>query len=220
VPAGTKPGRDDGWREVATVQALVAKSDLLYDDLDRAADALACVKTVLDEHRRAPTDQVRRAFIRSGELALAKGDREGATKVLEAAETAPEWKKPHGDFEVTGGAHSIDFEEALRQNELDAARREIASWEWERPTVLLSGQTRHLRGRVHLAAKRFELAALEFDRALARDPKAAFADEALFLEGLALEGLGRREKARACFERLVRELPESELVPRAKEKLK
>gem|GEM_PF-1263263 len=220
APREPRKGVDDRWRPVASVQALVAKADVLLEDLDRPEDARACLEAVLEKYRKAPTDQVRWAFIRTGEIALLLGDRDKAGKILDAAENDAEWKKPRGDFEVTEGAHSINFEEVLRQSELAAALKEIESWEWERPTVLLSGLTRHLRGRVQLARKRYDRAARDFERALARDPKASFADEAIFLEGTALEALGKRDDARACFQRVVRDFPESELAPRAKEKLK
>jgi tetratricopeptide (TPR) repeat protein len=215
----SRPGTPETWRETAAAKALVWRATVLYEDRDRIDEATACCRAVLEKHRRAPTDSVRWAFIRSGELALARGDRDAARTILGEAETGAEWRKPSGDFEVSGGAHSIDFEEFLRQNDFESALHELDSWEWERPTVLLSGQTRHLRGRVALARKRYEHALLEFERALARDPRGSFADEALFFEAKAHEGLGKLDKARACYERLVRDFPESQLVPQAKEKL-
>jgi tetratricopeptide (TPR) repeat protein len=221
APAPAKgPRPDERWRDALVVRSLVAKAETLYDCLDRKEDALAVTDLVLDRYRKAATDHVRWALIRSGELALALGRTEKAREILEDAETGAEWKKPKGDVEVNAGAHSINFEELLRQDDPDAALDEVLAWEWERPTVILSGLTRHLRGRVHLARREWALAVLEFDRALARDPKGSVADEALYLRGLALESMKKQDAARVSFERLVREFPESQLVPQAKEKLK
>lgn len=201
-------------------RALAVKAAVLYDDLDRREDAAACCKIVLDSYRKAGTDFVRMAYILSGELALAGGDRAGARKILEDAERGAGWRRRSGDFEITEGAHAINYEEALNRKDTEAALQEVASWVWEKPTVLLQGLTRHLRGRVFLARKSGERAVREFDRALAADPQAPFADEALFWKGQALEALHRKDGARACYEALVRSFPESQLVGPAQERLK
>jgi tetratricopeptide (TPR) repeat protein len=205
--------------DVQRVRALYRKAEILYDDRDDRAGAEACCRTILDAHRKAATDYVRSAYIRSGEFALARGDREAARKILEDAESSPAWRRFSGDLDVTEGAHAINFEEYLRRGEFEAAEREILSWEWKRPTVLLGGLTRQLRGRFCLVRKWHERAVREFDRALAADPKAPFADETLYWKGLALEAQKQPDKARACFEAIVRQFPESQRAGKAKEKL-
>ncbi|MBI2900274.1 MAG: tetratricopeptide repeat protein [Planctomycetes bacterium] len=200
--------------------ALALKAEILYDYQDRRDEAEACCKLVLEKHRAAGTDFVRWAYIRSGELALARGDRDGAKKVLEDAQYSDKWKKWTGDFDLSEGAHSINFEEYLRKGEFEAAFKEVASWTWEKPAEILRGTPRHMRGRVFLAMKKHELAVREFERALAADPQAPFLDEALFWKGEAHLALKQADKARECFERIVREFPESSLAAKAKEKLK
>lgn len=199
---------------------LLMKAEILYDYLDRAADAEACCRAVLDRHPPGSTDFVRWAYLRTGEFALLRGDREGARKILEDAERSDRWRRGKGDFPVAEGAHSINFEEYLRQKEYEAAFREIQSWVWARPTEILGGLPRHLRGRVFLAMKRPELAVREFDRALAADPKSPFADEVLYFKGEACEALRRADEARRCYERILFEFPESVLAAKAKEKVK
>lgn len=199
---------------------LLMKAEILYDYLDRAADAEACCRAVLDQYAAAPTDFVRWAYVRSGEFALLRGDRAGARKILEDAERSDKWRRRKGDFQVTEGAHAINFEEYLRQKEFEAALKEIQSWVWAKPTEILGGLPRHLRGRVFLAMKKPELAAREFDRALAADPKSPFADEVLYFKGEACEALKKPEDARRCYEKILFEFPESNLAARAKEKVK
>jgi tetratricopeptide (TPR) repeat protein len=200
-------------------RSLYMKATVLFEDKGDAAGAEACLKEILGKYARAGTDYVRFAFIRSGELALLRGEREAARKTLEDAEVNPAWRRWAGDFDVSEGAHAINFEEYLRQNEFDAAGQEILSWEWQKPTVILGGLSRHLRGRLYLARKWYDRALREFDRALAADPKAPFADEALVWKGAALEGLKQNDKARACYETVIRQFPESQLVAMAREKL-
>lgn len=199
---------------------LLLKVEILYDYLDRAAEAEACCRTVLNTYATTPTDFVRWAYIRTGEFALLRGDRDGARRILEDAERSDRWRRWKGDFHVTEGAHSINFEEYLRQKEFGAAFREVQSWVWTKPTEILSGLPRHLRGRIFLAMKNPELAAREFDRALAADPKSPFADEALYLKGEVYETLKKPEDARRCYEKILFEFPESTLAARAKEKVK
>ncbi len=202
------------------VHLLVMKAEILYDFLDRADAAEACCRKVLDQFRSAPSDYVRLAYVRSGEFALLRGDREGARKILEDAERSDQWRRYKGDFLVSEGAHSINFEEYLRRKEFEAAFREIEAWMWDKPTDVLGGFLRHLRGRVFLAMQKPDLAVREFDRALAYNPRAAFADEALFWKGEACETLKKPEDARRCFEKILFEFPESQLASRAKEKVK
>ena len=204
----------------AAAQALVMKAEILYDCLNRADEAEACCRTVLDRFGAAPSDYVRLAYIRTGEFALLKGDREGARKILEDAERSDKWRRWKGDFLISEGAHSINFEEYLRQKDFEASFKEIQSWMWNRPTEILSGLIRHLRGRVLLAMKRTDLAVREFDRALAADPRSPFADEALYLKGEACETLKKEDDAKRCYERIIFEFPESKLASRAKEKMK
>ncbi len=201
-------------------QALVMKAEILYDWMDRRDEAEACCRAVLDRFGAAASDYVRWAYIRTGEFALLKGGREEARKILEDAERSDRWRRWKGDFPVTEGAHSINFEEYLRRGEFEAAMREIDGWIWDKPTEILGGLHRHLRGRVLLAMKRHEPAAREFDRALAADPKSPFADEALFWKGEACEAMKKGDDARRCYERIVFEFPESKLASRAKEKVK
>jgi tetratricopeptide (TPR) repeat protein len=202
------------------VQALLMKAEILYDGQNRAADAEACCRKVLDQFASAPSDYVRWAYIRSGEFALLRGDREGARKILEDAERSDKWRRWKGDFQVSEGAHSINFEEYLRQKDFETAFKEIQSWTWAKPTEVLSGLPRHLRGRVFLLMKKPEAALREFDRALAADPKSPFADEALYFKGEALEALKKTDDAKRCYEKIVYEFPESTLAPKAKEKVK
>ncbi len=204
----------------AAAQALVMKAEILYDYQDRAAEAEASCRMVLDRLAAAPSDFVRLAYIRSGELALVRGDREGARKVLEDAERSDKWRRWKGDFQISEGAHSINFEEYLRQKDFEASFKEVHSWAWNKPTEILSGLIRHLRGRVFLAMKRHDLAVREFDRALAADPKSPFADEALYFKGEACEALKKADDAKRCYEKILFEFPESKLAALAKEKMK
>jgi tetratricopeptide (TPR) repeat protein len=199
-------------------RTLYMKATVLYEDKGDAAGAEACLQSCLAKHAKGG-DFVRFAYIRSGELALVRGDRAGSRRILEDAEVNPIWRKWSGDFDVSEGAHAINFEEYLRQGEFDAAMQEVLSWEWKKPTIILDGLTRHLRGRLYLARKWHDRALREFDRAIVADPKAPFADEALLWKGAALEGLKRPADARACYEALVRQFPESQLVAMAKEKM-
>jgi tetratricopeptide (TPR) repeat protein len=201
-------------------QMLVLKSEILYDYQDRAGEAEACCRTVLDKLGSAPSDFVRMAYIRTGEFALLKGDREGARKILEDAERSDKWRRWKGDFQVSEGAHSINFEEYLRQKDFETASKEVQSWVWSKPTEVLSGLPHHLRGRIFLVMKKPEAAVREFDRALATDPKSPFADEALYFKGEACEALKKTDDAKRCYEKIVFEFPESNLAPRAKEKVK
>lgn len=205
----------------ATVaQAMEMKSEILYDWQDKVdASDLIC-KQILQRFRQANTDYVRWACIRMGELSLARGDAKTAKKILDDAEHSDLWKKWSGDFEFNNGAHELNFEEYMRQNDFEAAWREITWWEWERPTIKLSGLTRHMRGRIFLARKQYELALREFNRGLAADKDAPFTDEALYWKGQAFENLKQIDKAAECYAKLLKDYPASKLVAKVKEKIK
>jgi tetratricopeptide (TPR) repeat protein len=206
--------------DAVAVAALNMKAEILYDYQDKPEAAEACCKTILEKYGKTPTDFVRAAYLRLGEFAMVRGRRDEAKKILEDAQTSDKWRKWNGDFELTEGAHSINFEEYMRQNEFEGAWREIQGLVWEQPLTLLSGQAREMRARVFLATRKYDLALREFDRAMAADPKAPFADEALLWKAQCYEALKQRDKALECYRKLVNEYPESQLVPRAKEKLK
>jgi tetratricopeptide (TPR) repeat protein len=201
-------------------QALDMKAEILYDWQDKNDAADQVCKLVLQKYKQSNSDYVRWACIRMGELALARGDVKTAKKILDDTEHSDLWKKWSGDFEFENGAHELNFEEYMRQTDYEGAWREIIWWEWERPTIKLSGLTRHMRGRVFLARKMYELAIREFNRGLAVDKQAPFADEALYWKGQAFEALKQIDKAADCYSKLLKDYPASKLVARVKEKLK
>jgi tetratricopeptide (TPR) repeat protein len=201
-------------------QALVFKAEVLFDYQNKIDEADAVYKTVLRRFKPEATDYVRVAYLRLGELALMRGDVKTARKILEDTERSDMWKKRVGDFEFVNGSHELNFEEFMRQNEFEAAMNELQSWEWERPTIQLTGVTRHLRGRVYLASKQYAMAIRELDRGMAADKYAPFIDEALFWKGQAYDELKQHDKAVECYKKLVEEHAASNLAGKAKEKLK
>ncbi len=201
-------------------QWMVLKAEVLYDYQNKIDAAETVYKTVMKTFKAENSDYVRLAYIRMGELALVRGDVKAARKILEDTERSEMWKKRVGDFEFVNGSHELNFEEFMRQNDFDAAMKEIESWEWEKPTIQLTGVTRHLRGRVHLAQKQYDMAIRELDRGMAADKYAPFAAEALFWKGQAFDELKQHDKAVECFKKLVDEHGTSNLAAKAKEKLK
>jgi TolA-binding protein len=108
----------------------------------------------------------------------------------------------------------------MRAGELEAALQEVRSLEWKTPTVILSGLPRYLRGKVFLARRQYALALREFERALAADRGASFAAEAVYAKGMAYDGLKESDKARVCYQKVLKEFPESSVAGDAREKLK
>ena len=200
--------------------ALNMKAEIQYDFMDNAVAANETCKTVLLKYSLANTDQVRMAYIRMGEYALVRGDRALAKKTLEDAQNADKWKKWTGDIDVTEGSHDMNFYQYLRQREFDGAMREIISSEWKTPSIKLSGQTRYMRGRLYIAKGQFAQALREFARATLADSKAPYADEILFYRAAAFEGLKDAAKSKECYQKLIKDYPESGLAVRAREKLK
>ena len=201
-------------------QALVLKAEILFDYQNKIDAAEAVYKTVLRRFKPEQTDYVRVSYLRLGELALMRGDVKTAKKILEDTERSDLWKKRVGDFEFVNGSHELNFEEYLRQNDAEAAIKELESWEWERPTIQLSGITRHLRGRAYLLAKQYAMAIREFDRGMLADKYAPFIAEALYWKGEAFDGMKQHERAVECYKKVVDEYPVSTTAARAKEKLK
>ncbi len=200
--------------------AMNMKAEIQYDYMDNAALATETCKAVLLKFSQTNTDHVRMAYIRMGEYAMVRGDRALARKTLDEAQKADKWKKWTGDIEVTEGSHELNFYQYLRQREFEAAMKEIVSWEWQTPTVKLSGQTRYMRGRLYVARKMFDQALKEFDRAAQADKQAPFTDEILFYKAAAYEGLKDAAKARECYAKLAKDFPESKLAAAIREKLK
>jgi len=200
--------------------ALNMKAEIQYDYMDNVDAARETCKAVLLQYSEANTDHVRMAYIRMGEYALVRGDRALAKKTLDEAQKGEKWKKWAGDIEVTEGSHELNFYQYLRANEFDAAMKEIVSWEWQTPSIKLSGQTRYMRGRLFMGKRAYAQAIKEFDRATAADKQAPFADEVLYYKAAAYEGLKEPEKAKQCYAKLVKDFPESSYAARAKEKAK
>ncbi|MEI6234026.1 MAG: PKD domain-containing protein [Planctomycetota bacterium] len=200
--------------------ALNLKAEIQFDYMDNVNAAQETCKTVLATYAKSNTDHVRMAYIRTGEYALVRGDREQARKIFDDAQKSDKWKKWTGDIDVTEGAHELNFTQYMRQREFDGAMREIISWEWKTPSIKLTGQTRCMRGRLLIAKLQNALAVKEFERAHQADPKAPFGDEILFYKGAAYEGLKAIAKSKECYAKVIKEFPESSLAVRAKEKLK
>ena len=66
------------------------------------------------------------------------------------------------------------------------------------------------RGEVLFAQKRYEQALTGFQQALEREPRGEKAADALLKIGLCYQRLGQPERARATFERLKAQFPESD----------
>jgi TolA-binding protein len=164
-------------------------------------------------------DLARTAYIRTADIALARGDREAARKTLEDAEAGTRWKRAAGDEQIEEGNSLIAFEQHLRAGNFAFAEQQIEAWTSKTPTAKLGGLPAHMLGRVRIAEKRYAEAIREFERALKINPSAPFADELFFWMGEARAQLGEQDKARECWTRLVEGYPESGLVDKARKKL-
>jgi tetratricopeptide (TPR) repeat protein len=211
---------NDKNEESAKAQALNLRAEILYDYKDDVKAAADACKRVMVECSTARTDFVRSAYIRLGEYALVRGDRPLARKSLEEVERAEKWRKWAGDIEISEGVNELNFTQYLRAGELDAAMQEVRSLEWKTPTIILSGLPRYLRGKVFLARRQYALALREFERALTMDRQASFAAEAVYAKGMAYDGLKESDNARVCFQKVLKEFPESSVAADAREKLK
>src|SRR5262249_40160164 len=112
----------------AVTQAMTMKAEVLYDFANKADAAEQVYKTVLRTFKPGSSDYVRLACIRLGEFTLVKGQFKDAKKLLEDVERSDLWKKYAGDFDVANGAHELNFEEYLRQGDIEAALKEIGAW--------------------------------------------------------------------------------------------
>jgi TolA-binding protein len=198
----------------ARAYASIDKGEALMEagELDGAAEIF---KAVLAGGGK--TDYARLAKIRTADVLLAQGKKDEARAIYSDVEE--KWRTSATSREMARGNHSVAFHGYLENREFEAAEKEVRALVWDTTTAQLTGFPRYLTGQLREAQGRWEDAAGEFERAVAADPDATHAADALLRLAKALEKLGRKDAARAALERCAREYPESPCADAARKEL-
>ena len=196
--------KDPVWK----VRALVRQAEALLEREGALDEARKVLDEAIDAGKSARTDYVRWARIRSADVTLLSGDREGAEKAYRDIQFGRDSRVFRGDPGLAKGDHVLTFEESLRTKDVETALAEVRQLEWEQPMERLSGLPDWMRARLLLAQGREAEGAVALARSIASAPRGTYAASVLLQLG-DLEAKTDGAKARARWEAIVAGFPES-----------
>lgn len=197
--------KDEIWR----VKALAKSAEILIDLKNDPKAAEPLLKEVVERHKGARTDYVRFANIQLGELYLVRGERDKARKALDEVQNGKQFKIAFGDISIQEGDHEVAFDEYLERKDYAAARGELAALEWSLPLSKMTGNLNMMKADLAVAEHRYERAILELERLPVVNPESNRIPESLVVLGQCYAALGKKDKARAAWERVIAEHPMS-----------
>ncbi len=196
--------KDPVWK----VRALVRQAEALLEREGALDEARKVLDEAIEAGKNARTDYVRWARIRSADVTLLSGDREGAEKAYRDIQFGRDSRVFRGDPGLAKGDHVLTFEESLRTKDVETALGEVRQLEWEQPLERLSGLPDWMRARLLLAQGREAEGAVALTRSIASAPRGTYAASVLLQLG-DLEAKTDGAKARARWEAIVAGFPES-----------
>jgi len=193
------------------VKTALKRGDVFFYYVRDLEKARAEYERILKIYRSAEVAEVRTAQIRLGDYFRKKGQTADARKAYEKANEAPAYDRDYKKDAARQGALHESAENYLRRGELDAARRQLNTWEWEHPEVKLEGRSSLLRAELAAKEENYNEALAQLQELVTGNKGGALAPEALLRIAKLHIKLGNYRRAIAACERLAADYADSSL---------
>ena len=203
-----------------SLKAAVLMADILYENLGETARAAALLEEVIRKTGKRRDDLLRFALIKKADILLEEGDRKGARALLERAAAMKKKGTFLGDEEASAGEHMTAYEEYAGRKDYASAMKELRAWEWDAPLDKLTGLLRYLKADLYVCLGKPAEALREILRMEKADPESPDLPAALIMAAQCNLALGKKDEARKCLERIIRDFPVSDARPEAEKRLK
>jgi len=192
-------------------KAALKRADILFYYVRDLEKARAEYERLLAQYGALETAEPRVAQIRLGDYFRKKGMTAEARQAYRKANEMMPMARTYAQDKARLGAMCESAENYLRRGELDAAREQLDTWEWEYPEEKLRGQCGMLRA--DLAEKEHNLpeAIAQLQDVVTGNPESPYAPKALLRIARLQMQLGDTAKALAACERLRTAYPDSPL---------
>ena len=198
----------------------IAAADILITDLVKPAAAKPLLDAASKQLEKSRGGPVESAFERvRGDYHAATGDGKSARKAYLAAEQA--LGKPRNFIESTAwkGAHSRSAEVFIKEKQFDRAAAELFAWQQEFPAEAIEGYLNLLLCKYFAAREMYDAAVAQAERLQAVSADSSYTDQILLLSADCELRRGRKDRALATLNSILKDYPGSPLIPLVKKNI-
>lgn len=199
--------------------ASATKALMLSEFKGDPKQSIQILEEMISKNRKAPTDMLRACHVFLAYAHLWNDDKKAAMDTVEKLVKDKDLRKSFGDYEITKGNHYASFLYYMRELEWKAAKKELDSWDWEDPTQITRGFTRHLRAMLYQKMAKYEQAARYYELAVKIASDTTFLPESLYGLAECQLKLDKKDEARKNLQRIIDEFPEATCSEQAKKML-
>jgi TolA-binding protein len=197
----------------------IAAADLLITDLAKPAEAKPLLDTAATQitKRGGPVD----SFLQRvrGDYFAATGDGKAARKAYADAESALGKTRKFTESTAWKGARSRSAEVFIKEKQFDRAAEELFNWQREYPAEAVEGYLNLLFCKYFAAREMYDPAVAQSERLQAVNPDSSYVDQILMLAADCEMRRGRKDRALATLNSILKDYPGSPLVPLAKKNI-
>jgi TolA-binding protein len=198
----------------------LAAADILLNDLAKPAEAKPLLETVSAQAGKARTGPFESISQRvEGDYHASTGDGKAARKAYLAAEQA--LGKPRNFIESTAwkGARSRSAEVFIKEKQFDRAAEELFAWQREYPADAIEGYLNLLLCKYYCSREMYDAAIAQAERLQAVNADSAYVDQILLLSADCELRRGKKDRALATLNSILKDYPGSPLVPLVKKNI-
>jgi TolA-binding protein len=198
----------------------VAAADLAVNDLLKAAVAKLLLEAAAKRLGRGQAGPIAAMFHRiSGDYAAATGDGSAARKEYVEADRLTTSPQSFAAKTARLGAHARSVEQFIKEKQFARAAEELDAWQRQFPAEKIDGYLTLLQARYWSGRGKHAQAIAQAEQLQAVNPDSPYMDQLLFLAAESEMRLGRKDRALATLQSLVKDYPGSPLAPLAKKNI-
>lgn len=198
----------------AKAECRVAAADILVTDLVKPAEAKPLLDAAQKQFGKAGSGPVASVFHRvQGDYLAATGDGKAARESYIAAERALGKTRNFIESTAWKGARSRSAEVFIKEKQFDRAAEELFSWQREYPAESIEGYLNLLLAKFFFGREQYDAAVAQAERLQAVNPDSAYVDQILLLSADCELRRGKKDRALATLNSILKDYPGSPLVP-------
>jgi PKD repeat protein len=198
----------------------IAAADLLITDLAKPTEAkllLDAASSQLGKSRIGPLDSALQRV--SGDYYAATGDGKAARKAYLAAEESLGKTRNFIESTAWKGARSRSAEVFIKEKQFDRAADELFAWQKEFPAEAVEGYLNLLLCKYFAGREMYDAAVAQAERLQAVNADSAYVDQILLLAADCELRHGKKDRALATLNSILKDYPGSPLVPQVKKNI-
>jgi tetratricopeptide (TPR) repeat protein len=204
----------------AKAECRVAAADILVTDLVKPADAKPLLDAAQKQFGKNGTGPVASAYYRVlGDYLAATGDGKAARESYLTAEKALGKTRNFIESTAWKGARSRSAEVFIKEKQFDRAADELFSWQREYPAEAIDGYLNLLLAKYYFGREQYDAAVAQAERLQAVNPDSAYVDQILLLSADCELRRGKKDRALATLNSILKDYPGSPLIPLVKKNI-